>query len=95
MIPDIGSDFTDDVGYMSNHGTVNLSASYRYNVYHYQLSTLGPSLRRFLSISRDMKPFQERPLIRTQPDTYNLLTPADLISTEDEMVPPKTLNWTF
>ena len=95
MVPDIGSTLTGDAGLMSDYTSIRLSSTYRYNVYHFNIASLGPQLSKFLAKSQTITPFQSRPLVRTQPTVTNLLTGDTTLSFDTTPTSPRKLNWLF
>ena len=100
MIADVGSSLTGDAGTMGSYRSMLLDRKrYKYNCYHYAISSLGDDVRKFIRRSLGTQNnFSGSTIIRTQPAVTNLLAAEDTHADLDysTLLPAlPVLNWDF
>ena len=99
MIADFGSILDGDRGTMLGMETLLLDRSlYRYNVFHYSITSLGNKISDFVRTCRAGKLPKfggGKDIIRVQPDVTNLLSSNDTEYDYSLLSPVQVLNWDF
>ena len=99
MIPDHGSILDGDTGRMLGLDLLLLDRSlYRFNVYHFTISSLGPKVTKYIKKVRsgNYPGFGGgNAIIRTQPRITNLLSSNDTEYEYSLLPPVPKLDWEF
>ena len=100
LIADVGSVLQNDAGTMGGYESITLDrALYKYNCYHFAISSLGTDLVEYLRcLQRTQSAFDGAITVRTQPTVTNLLSADDTVAVAEYSTTlpamPK-LNWDF